>query len=349
MSDVTETAVLDALRVVQDPDLHKDIVSLGFVKDVTICGGAVKFTLELTTPACPVKDQLKEQAHQAVAAVPGVEQVNVNLTAVVKNNLGPSTVLSNQVKNVLAVTSGKGGVGKSTTAVNLAAALAQTGAKVGLLDADVYGPNVPVMLGLSGKPLPGSGPRKIAPKEAHGVRTMSIGYLVEDGQPVMWRGPMLHKALEQFLGDVDWGELDYLLVDMPPGTGDAQISLAQLVPMTGAVVVTMPQEVSLTDVRRAMAMCKQVKCEVLGIVENMSGEIFGSGGGRRTAEAFEVPFFGSVPLQPEVRTGGDAGVPVVVGEPDSEVARAFRDIAGKVAAAVATLSATAAPLPTLEV
>ncbi|TAH39345.1 MAG: iron-sulfur cluster carrier protein ApbC [Planctomycetota bacterium] len=343
MSEVTEAAVLNALRVVKDPDLHRDIVSLGFVKDIKICNGAVKFTVELTTPACPVKEQLKTQAHDAVRALPGVDQVNVNMTAQVRSTLGPANLLGDGVKNVIAVTSGKGGVGKSTVAANLAVALAQTGARVGLLDADVYGPNVPIMMGIQGKPLP-SATGKIAPKEAHGVKTMSVGYLLEDAQPVMWRGPMLHKALEQFLKDVAWGELDYLLVDMPPGTGDAQISLAQLVPLTGALVVTMPQEVSLTDVRRAISMCKQVKCEILGVVENMSGEIFGRGGGRRTAEKFQVPLLGEIPLEPAVRVGGDSGVPVVVGRPDSEVAAAFREIAGKLAAAVATKQAMALPV-----
>ncbi|KAA3605045.1 MAG: MRP family ATP-binding protein [Planctomycetota bacterium] len=346
MSEVTEAEVLQALRAVQDPDLHKDVVSLGFVKDVKICGPAVKFTLELTTPACPVKDQLKEQARQAVAALDGVETVNVNLTAQVKSSLGPSDLLGDRVRNVIAVTSGKGGVGKSTCAVNLAVALARQGAKVGLLDADVYGPNVPIMMGIEGRPSPGTN-QKIAPKEAHGVKTMSIGYMVEDGTPVMWRGPMLHRALEQFLQDVDWGELDYLLVDMPPGTGDAQISLAQLVPMTGAVVVTMPQEVSLTDVRRAIAMCQQVKCEILGVIENMSGEVFGRGGGHKTAEAFGVPLLGEVELDPKIRAGGDRGEPITISDPDTEAGRRFAHIAGQMAAKVATRQIQS--LPVLEV
>lgn len=343
MSVITEQAVLNALRAVQDPDLHKDIVTLGFVKDLEIANGTVKFKVELTTPACPVKEQLRQQAHDAVAALPGVQKVEVEMTAQVKSSLGPSDLLGGDVKNVIAVTSGKGGVGKSTCAVNIAAALAQAGAKVGLLDADVYGPNVPIMLGLEGKPQP-SAEGKIGPKEAHGLKTMSIGYLVEDGQPVMWRGPMLHKALEQFLKDVAWGPLDYLLVDMPPGTGDAQISLAQLVPLTGAVVVTMPQEVSLTDVRRAIAMCQQVKCEILGVVENMSGDIFGRGGGKKTAETYGVPLLGEVPLDPDVRSGGDHGVPIVVSAPNSEVGRAFASIAGQLAARVATRQVSSLPL-----
>lgn len=343
MAEVTEPAVLDALRRVRDPDLHRDVVSLGFVKDVKICGGAVKFTLELTTPACPVKEKLRAEAHDAVRALPGVETVNVQMTAQVRSSLGPANILGDEVKNVVAVTSGKGGVGKTTVAVNLAVALAQAGATVGLLDADVYGPNVPIMMGIAGKPTPGAG-GKIAPKTAHGVRTMSIGYLLEDSQAVMWRGPMLHRALEQFLKDVAWGELDYLVVDLPPGTGDAQISLAQLVPLTGAVVVTMPQEVSQSDVRRAISMCRQVKCDVLGVVENMSGEIFGRGGGVRVAAQFGVPFLGEIPLDPAVRLGGDAGRPIVAAHPESPVARAFREIAGKVAAAVATRQAMTLPV-----
>ena len=343
MTEVTERAVLDALRAVMDPDLHRDVVALGFVKDVKICGGAVGFTLELTTPACPVKEQLQQQAYAAVAAVEGVETVNVKLTAQVKSTLGPASAAGEGIKNVIAVTSGKGGVGKTTCAVNLAAALAQTGAKVGLLDADVYGPNVPVMMGIKGNPQAAPG-GKILPLEAHGIKTISVGYMVEDGQPVMWRGPMLHRALEQFFKDVEWGDLDYLLVDMPPGTGDAQISLAQLVPLTGAVVVTMPQEVSLTDVRRAIGMCKQVKCDVLGIIENMSGDIFGQGGGEKTATAYGVPYLGTIPLQPSVRQGGDAGTPVVLADPDSEVAQSFRTIAGQLAATISTRKAFELPI-----
>ncbi len=333
MTEVTKETVLQALRVVQDPDLHRDIVSLGFVRDLRVCGGAVAFSLVLTTPACPVKAQLQQQAEDAVRALPGVERVQIEMKAEVKSSLGPSSSIGEHISNVIAVTSGKGGVGKTTCAVNLAAALHAHGARVGLLDADVYGPNVPVMMGLEGKPQ-ASPEGRIAAKEAHGIKTMSIGYLIEDGTPVMWRGPMLHKALEQFLNDVEWGDLDYLLVDMPPGTGDAQISLAQLVPLTGAVVVTMPQEVSLTDVRRAIGMCKQVKCEILGVLENMSGEVFGEGGGERTAQTFEVPYLGSIPLEGGIREGGDRGVPVVVSDPESAVAKSFLEIAGRLAAEI---------------
>jgi len=345
MTSPTKDQILAALRSVQDPDLHQDVVALGFVQELAVCDGVVKFKLELTTPACPVKEQLKAQAHAAVAALPGVRQVTVEMTARVRSSLPAGNAIGGDVRNVIAVTSGKGGVGKSTVAVNLAAALAQAGAKVGLLDADVYGPNVPVMMGIRRKP-EGRG-QKLFPLAAHGVKTMSVGYMIEDGQPVMWRGPMLHRALEQFLRDVEWGELDYLIVDMPPGTGDAQLSLAQLVPLTGAVVVTMPQEVSLTDVRRAIGMLQKVKCEVLGVIENMSGPVFGEGGGRATAETYGVPFFGSIPLDASVRVGGDAGVPVVLATPDSPAAVVFRDLAGRVAARISTRQARV--LPVLEV
>ena len=341
----TKDRILEALKAVQDPDLHQDIVSLGFVKDHAYCDGLAKFTLELTTPACPVKDQLKEQARQAALSVDEVETVNVEMTAQVRDSLPAGNQVGGQVKQVIAVTSGKGGVGKSTCTVNLAAALAATGATVGILDADVYGPNIPVMMGLDRKP-EGRG-KKIFPVARHGIKTMSVGYLIEDGQPVMWRGPMLHRALEQFLHDVEWGELDYLLVDMPPGTGDAQLSLSQLVPLTGIVVVTMPQEVSQTDVRRAIGMAGQVKAPVLGVIENMSGEVFGEGGGEKVAETFGVPFLGRIPLVPAVRVGGDAGTPIVVEDPTTEVAESFRAIAGQVAAQAATRAQ--ASLPVLEV
>lgn len=382
MTEVTESAVLDALRTVQDPDLHRDIVSLDFIQDLKICGGAVGFTLQLTTPACPVKEQLKQQAHDAVAALPGVEVVNVRLTAQVKSSLGPASAAAGSIKNVVAVTSGKGGVGKTTCAVNLAAALAATGAKVGLLDADVYGPNIPVMMGISGNPR-ATGEGKILPLEAHGVKTISVGYMVEDGQPVMWRGPMLHRALEQFFQDVEWGEIDYLLVDMPPGTGDAQISLAQLVPLTGAVLVTTPQAVATFDVTKAISMFKQVNTEILGIVENMSGQsiegmvegaaegqkvrlavggkeetltidsegrfrtvvdVFGRGGAERLAAQHGFPQLGSLPLDPTVRVGGDGGDPVTVTQPDSLLSQRFAEVAGKVAQRIAVRSFASLPI-----
>ena len=342
MTTVDKDTILEALKSVQDPDLHKDIVTLGFIKDLAVCNGIAKFSIELTTPACPVKEQLKQEAHSAVMALDGIEEVNITMTAQVKSSLPVGNKLGGNVKHVIAVTSGKGGVGKSTCAVNIAAALSATGASVGILDADVYGPNVPVMMGILDKPRGSEG--KLFPIEAHGIKTMSVGYMIEDGQPVMWRGPMLHRALEQFLQDVEWGELDYLIVDMPPGTGDAQLSLSQLVPLTGMVVVTMPQEVSLTDVRRAIGMAQQVKTDVLGVVENMTGEIFGKGGGAATAEKFHVPLLGSIPLEASMRVGGDEGIPIVIAEPDGQIAGIFKEIAGKVAQAIAKKSAVSLPV-----
>ena len=268
---VTQDQVLDALRNVVDPDLGRDIVSLGFVTKNAVCDGVVSVTINLTTPACPVKDQLKAQAEELITALPGVKQVSVEMTAEVRGQQGrESRPIAPNVRHVVAVSSGKGGVGKSTVAVNLAAALAATGARVGLMDCDVYGPDVPLMMGLKGQPET-TPDRKLVPKERHGVKTMSIGYLLPDEKPVVWRGPMVHKLIEQFLSDVEWGELDYLLVDMPPGTGDAQLSLAQIVPLSGAVLVTTPQSVSTFDVGKAIGMFGQVNVEILGIVENMAG------------------------------------------------------------------------------
>ncbi len=368
MSQPTTEQVLDALRVVQDPDLHQDIVTLGFITKNEVDGGKVAVTINLTTPACPLKEKIKGDADAAIRSVPGVTDVDIELTAVVKGQGGGvGSKLPEGVAHIIAVSSGKGGVGKSTVTVNLACALAETGARVGILDCDVYGPDIPMMMGLAGQPQ--SDGKKIQPKERHGVKTMSIGYLVEDDKPIMWRGPMIHKFIEQFLNDVEWGGLDYLLVDMPPGTGDAQISLAQVVPLSGAVLVTTPQAVSTFDVAKAVAMFKQVNVEVLGIVENMAGfavegtspgaagssidfrfgdhtetvqvdgegrfgtvvDIFGTGGGERLSAKFGFPVLGSIPLNPSVRVGGDGGDPVVVSAPQSLLADRFREVAGKFA------------------
>jgi ATP-binding protein involved in chromosome partitioning len=337
--------ILDALSSVQDPDLKKDIVSLGFIQNLAVCDGVVKFDLVLTTPACPVKDQLKEEAKNAVLGLNGIHTVNINLKAHVKSSLPQGNKIGGEVKHVIAITSGKGGVGKSTCTVNLATALAKTGAKVGILDADVYGPNIPVMMGATRRP-EGEG-KKLFPVKEHNVKTMSVGYLIEDGQPVMWRGPMLHRALEQFFKDVVWGELDYLLVDMPPGTGDAQLSVAQLVPLTGIVVITTPQEVSQVDVRRALGMAEQVKTPVLGVIENMTGNIFGEGGGKKLAEKFNVPLLGTIPLDAKMREGGDNGTPVYVQEPDSAIGSTLKEIASKLAAEISKQELTT--LPTMEV
>jgi ATP-binding protein involved in chromosome partitioning len=341
MSEVTEQNVLDALRQIQDPDLRKDIVTLGFIKDLQIDGGNVSFRIVLTTPACPVKEQMEGEAQRLVRALPGVSAVNIKMDAEVPKGRGLTEKVSVPgVSNIVAVSSGKGGVGKSTVAVNVAVSLALDGARVGLMDADVYGPNVPLMLGANNARPEVEG-NKLVPIEAYGVRLMSMAVLQPGDKPMIVRGPILHGLVKQFLSDVLWGELDYLIVDMPPGTGDVQLSLAQLVPVQGAVLVTTPQEVAVMDVRRALRMFETVAVPVLGVVENMSYfvapdtgvryDIFGEGGGRRLAEQYGVPFLGAVPLSMEVREGGDSGVPVVVSQPDSPQAQAFRRVAEEVA------------------
>jgi ATP-binding protein involved in chromosome partitioning len=345
---VTKDQVLSALRGVQDPDLHKDIVSLGFVKDVRIEGASVDFTVELTTPACPVKEQMKAEAEERVRALPGVSSARATMTANVSTRGGFGRQQVPGIRNIVAVGAGKGGVGKSTTSVNLAVALAGKGARVGLLDGDVYGPNIPQMLGVSGAPEVGP-EKRIIPPEAHGLKVISMGMLVPEDQPIIWRGPMLHGAVQQFMRDVEWGELDYLVVDLPPGTGDVALSMAQSVPMAGAVLVTTPQGVSVSDVRKAVGMFRQLNIPVLGVIENMSyfvcghcqerTEIFGNGGGRRMAEQLSIPFLGEVPIDTRVRTGGDEGQPIVVAAPDAPAARAFLDLASRVAAQVSIQNA----------
>jgi ATP-binding protein involved in chromosome partitioning len=340
---ITQEQVLAALRAVQDPDLHRDIVSLGFVKDVRIAEGAVDFTIELTTPACPVRDQMKEQAESLVAGLPGVTAARATMTANVRARGGFGRQELPGIRNIVAVGAGKGGVGKSTTAVNLALALAARGARVGLMDTDVYGPNIPQMLGLDVQPEVDED-RKMIPPEAHGVKVISMGMLVPPDQPVIWRGPMLHGAVQQFMRDVRWGELDYLVVDLPPGTGDVALSMAQSVPMAGAVLVTTPQGVSVSDVRKAVMMFRQLNIPVLGVIENMSEfvcphcqartEIFGHGGGQAMAADMGIGFLGAIPIDTRVREGGDEGRPIVTAAPESAAARAFVDAAGKVAAQI---------------
>lgn len=340
---ITEEMILDALKAVKDPDLHRDIVSLGMIRDVKVCGGISSFRFVLTTPACPVRDKLQEEAHRVVMAIPGMEAVEIAMQAEVPKARGAIDASAIEgIKHIVAVSSGKGGVGKSTVAVNLAVALAQMGAQVGILDTDVYGPNVPIMLG--GRDVPRARGEKIVPPVYHGVKTMSIGLLNPGDKAVVWRGPMLHSAVGQFLRQVEWGDLDYLVVDMPPGTGDVQLSLAQMVSLAGAVLVTTPQEVALSDVRKAYNMFDQLHVPCLGLVENMSyfichkcdekHFIFGEGGGRALAERYGVPLLGTIPLSESVREGGDLGVPIVVGAPDSAQARAFKDVAGNVAAQI---------------
>jgi ATP-binding protein involved in chromosome partitioning len=340
---VTKEQVLSALRGVQDPDLHKDIVTLGFVKDVAVRGGEVDFTIELTTPACPVREEMKSQAESLVAALPGVTAARAKMTANVSTRGGFGRQQVPGIRNIVAVGAGKGGVGKSTTAVNVAVALAKTGARVGLLDGDVYGPNIPQMLGSEASPEV-DGDKRIVPPEAQGIKVISMGMLVPPDQPIIWRGPMLHGAVQQFMRDVAWGELDYLVVDLPPGTGDVALSMAQSVPMAGAVVVTTPQGVSVSDVKKAVGMFRQLNIPVLGVIENMSyfvcghcqerTDIFGSGGGRRIAEDMQIPFLGEVPIDTRVRSGGDEGKPIVSAAPDAPAAQAFTAVARQVAAQV---------------
>ena len=341
MSQVTEQLILDGLRQIQDPDLHKDIVTLGFIKDLKIDGGNVSFRIVLTTPACPVKAEMESAAREIVGALPGVLSVSVTMDAEVPKGRGLGEKIAVEgVRNIVAVSSGKGGVGKSTVAVNLAVSLALDGARVGLMDMDVYGPNVPIMM-VASDARPEVDVNKLIPIEAYGVKLMSMALLQPGDKPMIVRGPILHGLVKQFLSDVKWGELDYLIVDMPPGTGDVQLSLAQLVPVQGAVLVTTPQDVSVADVRRALRMFETVAIPVLGIVENMSYflapdtgiryDIFGEGGGEKLANAYHVPFLGAIPLGIDVREGGDKGLPVVVSHPDSPQALAFRRVAEEIA------------------
>src|SRR3954465_102299 len=341
---VEQAAVLEALTVVRDPDLNRDIVSLGFIKDLAIQGGRVAFTIELTTPACPVKEQRRDQARAAVERVPGVSRVDVQMSARVREAVGadgPRQPVPG-VKNVIAVGAGKGGVGKTTLAVNLALALAKCGSKVGMIDGDIYGPNVPLMLGMKSQ-LTTDG-KKIIPAEQYGLQVISMGFMTSDDAPVIWRGPMLHGALQQFFREVKWVDLDYLVIDMPPGTGDVALTLGQTVPVAGAIVVTTPQQVSLADTRRAVAMYKKLNIPTLGIVENMSyfvcpdcrheSDIFGRRGGEKMAAELGVPFLGGIPIYQPIREGGDSGVPLLISEPDAPAAKAIVEVAARAAAQI---------------
>jgi ATP-binding protein involved in chromosome partitioning len=345
MANITEEMVLGALRNVREPELHKDLVTLNMIRDIKIKDKDVTFTIVLTTPACPLTAQMELNCRDVLKQI-GVEQVSVEWTHEIPSDQRISDRLQVTFHNTIAISSGKGGVGKSTVAANLAVALAKMGAGVGLLDADIYGPNIPLMMGVD--KLPKAGGDKILPAFAHGVRIMSMAFLMQPDQPVIWRGPMIHSAIRQFLTDVDWGQLDYLIIDLPPGTGDAQLTLAQSVPLTGAVVVTTPQEVALADALKGLKMFEKLEVDILGIVENMgpytdpkTGQkisFFGEGGGQRMAERLKVPYLGSVPLDPNVREGGDAGKPIVVGKPDSIAAQALNQIAQKVAAGISVLN-----------
>jgi ATP-binding protein involved in chromosome partitioning len=335
--------VLDALRVVMDPDLHRDIVSLGFIQDLKVHDDKVAFKIQLTTPACPVKDDLKRQAEEAVGALEGVQAVEVTMTSDVRPNPGAvGKGMIPGVRNIIPVGSGKGGVGKSTVAANMAVALSQTGAQVGLLDADIYGPSIPTIMGATENPRPGG--RGMLPVITHGVKIISAGFFVKPDQAVVWRGPMLAKMIEQFLGQVEWGELDYLIVDLPPGTGDVQLTLCQRIPLTGAVVVTTPQPVAVNIAEKAIIMFNQLKCPILGLVENMSywesrktGEreyIFGSGGADKAGEKWDIPVLGKIPLATTIRETSDGGRPIVLEDPDSPSAQAFLFVAKNLAAQI---------------
>ncbi len=343
---ITEDAVRRALSTVQEPELHRDLITLNMVRDVTISGANVGFTIVLTTPACPLRSQMENESIAAVKRlVPGVDQVQVRFDAQVRADSRIAGKLNIPVKNIIAVASGKGGVGKSTVATNLAVSLAMDGATVGVLDADIYGPNIPMMFGLSGKPRIEND--KMVPLTAYGVEVISMGFLMPEGEAVVWRGPMLHKAIQQLFTDVAWSELDYLIVDLPPGTGDAQLSLAQSVPLTGGIIVTGPQAVAVSDARRGATAFKRLEVPIIGVVENMSGEIFGVGGGEDAAKLMGVEYLGTVELDPRIRIGGDAGTPIVVDAPESAGAQAFRDLARKVAARVSVM--TLLPDPDLRI
>ncbi len=350
---VSEAQVLDALRPIIDPDFRKNIVDLGFVKNIAIDGGRVSFDIELTTPACPIKEEFERDAKARVEQLPGVSQVAVTMTAQARP--APGTVETDRedvlpgVQRVVAVASGKGGVGKSTAAINLALALHKAGARVGVMDCDVYGPSLPLLTGTSGHP--NTKGKKILPMEGLGLKLMSIGYFTDDDSPVIWRGPMVHGLIRQFLTDVLWEELDYLIVDMPPGTGDAALTLTQNAPLAGAVIVTTANDLSLIDARKGLEMFRKVDVPVLGIVENMSYfvppdlpdrkyYIFGQGGGKRVADELKIDFLGEIPIDPTVVEEGDLGRPIVMSHPGSPVADAYENLAGQVARTLAMLEAS---------
>ncbi len=355
MTTINRETVLAALGKVQEPELHQDLVTLGMIRDLKIEDRAVSFTVMLTTPACPLRGRIEQESREAVEAI-GASPVTVKLDSDVPNDGRMRGLVSAPIKNAIAVASGKGGVGKSTVSVNLAVALAQSGAKVGLLDADIYGPNVPTMMGAPYMPNPQG--EKLIPAQNYGVKIMSMGYLVKPGQPLIWRGPMLNSAIRQFLSDVEWGELDYLVIDLPPGTGDAQLSLAQALPLTGVVIVTLPQQISLEDASRGLEMFRTLDVPILGVIENMSYltlpdgsrmDVFGQGGGEAMAKHYNVPFLGAIPMNPQVRISGDSGSPILVSNPQSDSAQALKVAAEAVAALVSVAALSGNDAPTINV
>ena len=344
---IIQDEVIKALKGVMDPDLGRDIVSLNMVRDIRIEGNRVSFKLVLTTPACPMKARMEADAREAVSSVPGVKEVAVETSSEVPSAKKlPEKESIPGVKNTIAVASGKGGVGKSTVAVNLAASLARSGAKVGLLDLDIYGPSIPTMMGVN-EPIQMTQGGRMIPVVNYDIKMISVGFVLEEDAPLIWRGPLVMQIVKQFLKDVEWGELDYLMIDLPPGTGDAQLTLAQTIPLTGAVVVTTPQDISLIDARRAITMFEKITVPVLGIIENMSyflcphcgkkTEIFSSGGGEKTSQKYDIPLIGNIPIDTEIRAGGDAGKPIVISNPESPQSVEFGTIAGAVASMISIL------------
>jgi ATP-binding protein involved in chromosome partitioning len=333
---ISEQAVMAALSTVIEPELHRDLVSLNMIRNLEINGNDVSFTIMLTTPACPLKGKMEGDSRAALAQVEGVGNVTINWDANVPTDKRIGNQIGQNFRNTIAVSSGKGGVGKTTISVNLAIALAQEGAKVGLLDADILGPNVPMMMGVDKMPSPRD--RKMIPAERFGVKFISMAFMVKPDQPLIWRGPMLHGAIQQLLTDVDWGDLDYLIIDLPPGTGDAQLTLAQVLPLTGTIIVTQPMQVAAADALRGLKMFEKLEVPILGIVENMSGEFFGTGAGQQLADQYDTHYLGSIPLEANVRVGGDSGEPIVIMHPESEAAQAIKETARGVAARVSVVN-----------
>lgn len=345
MAELTKDRIIDELKKVQDPELKRDIVSLGMVKDVRITNSDVSVILELTTPACPLRNEIESSVRKAISNIQGVKKVDVKITANVRKLTNPFQQQQpiNGVKNIIAVASGKGGVGKSTVAANLAVALQANGARVGLLDADIYGPSVPIMFGINEKPK-ATPDQRIIPLEKYGLKLMSIGFLLEEDNPVIWRGPLVTQLIQQFLRNVEWGELDYLVIDLPPGTGDAQLTIVQTIPLSGAIIVTTPQDIALIDASRGLQMFNKVNVPVLGIIENMSyflcpncghrTDIFSYGGGKKTAARLNVSFLGEIPIDADIRETGDAGRPIVIAKPDSPQSMAFIEISRRIAAEI---------------
>lgn len=335
-SEFSEEAIMQALSTVIEPELHRDLVSLNMIRDLKVEGNDVAFTIMLTTPACPLRGKMEKDARAALSQIPGIGTITIRWDANVPKDNRISSQIGQQFRNTIAVSSGKGGVGKSTIAVNLSISLAQSGARVGLLDADILGPNIPMMMGVNQMPPPQN--RKMIPAENYGVKFISTAFLVRPDQPLIWRGPMLHGAIQQLLVDVEWGELDYLVVDLPPGTGDAQLTLAQVLPLSGALVITQPMQVAAADALRGLKTFEKLEVPIIGVIENMSGEFFGTGAGEKLSQDYNIPYLGSVPLEAQVRMGGDNGEPIVVAHPESPAANALKQIAQDVAARVSVLT-----------